>query len=47
MQAAAQRLLNALPEEPYPEDMWHEKVEAAWQFVLARYGASPTTGVTA
>ena len=33
-------VLNALPEEPYPEDLWHEKVEATWAFVLSRYGSS-------
>ncbi len=25
--------LNELPEEPYPEGLWDEKVEAVWQFV--------------
>jgi type I restriction enzyme R subunit len=26
--------LNELPEEPYPEAMWNEKVDSVWQFVL-------------
>jgi hypothetical protein len=25
--------LNSLPEDPYPEDLWKEKVDAVWQFV--------------
>jgi type I restriction enzyme R subunit len=29
--------LNELPEDPYPEPMWNEKVEAVWQFVFNRY----------
>jgi type I restriction enzyme R subunit len=32
-------ILNNLPEAPYPEELWHQKVEATWSFVLARYGA--------
>ena len=32
--------LNELPEEPYPEAVWHEKVGAVWDFVLRKYGAS-------
>ena len=28
--------LNELPEEPYPQATWDEKVEAVWQFVYAR-----------
>jgi type I restriction enzyme R subunit len=30
--------LNGLPEEPYPEDVWNEKVGEVWRFVLQRYG---------
>ena len=30
-------VLNSLPEDPYPQDLWDEKVEATWQFVLSRY----------
>lgn len=29
--------LDRLPQEPYPELMWKEKVEAVWQFVFTRY----------
>jgi type I restriction enzyme R subunit len=25
--------LNELPEEPYPQDLWEEKVEDVWQFI--------------
>jgi type I restriction enzyme R subunit len=31
-------VLNTLPEDTYPEDLWHEKVDLTWQFVLSRYG---------
>ncbi len=26
--------LNELPEEPYPQDLWDEKVEEVWQFIF-------------
>jgi type I restriction enzyme R subunit len=26
--------LNELPEEPYPQQLWEEKVESVWQFVF-------------
>ena len=29
-------VLNTLPEEPYPEELWNSKVEATWQFVFGR-----------
>ena len=29
-----EEVLNELPEEPYPKDLWDEKVEATWQFVF-------------
>jgi type I restriction enzyme R subunit len=29
--------LNELPEDPYPEDIWNEKVDAVWQFVFSHY----------
>jgi hypothetical protein len=35
--------LNELPEEPYPETTWNEKVEAVWQFVY--HHMSGGTGV--
>lgn len=28
--------LNELPEEPYPEPIWNEKVDAVWSFIFAR-----------
>ena len=30
-------VLHTLPDEPCPQNLWDEKVEATWQFVLARY----------
>ena len=39
-------VLNTLPEEPYPKDLWDEKVEATWQFVLSRY-ATGSVGMVA
>ena len=30
--------LDGLPEEPFPREVWDEKVEAVWQFVSSRYG---------
>jgi type I restriction enzyme, R subunit len=38
-------VLNTLPEEPYPGEMWNEKVEATWEFILARYGAAESPGL--
>lgn len=34
--------LNALPEEPYPQALWDQKVDQVWDFVLRRYAGSPT-----
>lgn len=31
--------LNELPDEPYPEALWTEKVEAVWQFVYHHMGS--------
>jgi type I restriction enzyme R subunit len=31
--------LNELPEEPYPEPVWNEKVDAVWSFIFARQQA--------
>jgi type I restriction enzyme R subunit len=33
--------LNELPEEPYPQDLWEEKVEAVWQFVYHHATGQP------
>jgi type I restriction enzyme R subunit len=35
--------LNELPQEPYPEPLWNEKVEAVWSFIFARQAAAPAT----
>jgi type I restriction enzyme R subunit len=35
--------LNALPERPYPDDLWKQKVEEVWDFVLQRYGTGART----
>ncbi|WP_234731322.1 type I restriction endonuclease subunit R [Acidocella facilis] len=29
-------VLNTLPAEPYPEELWNAKVDATWQFVFGR-----------
>ena len=31
-----EEVLNELPEEPYPKELWDLKVEEAWQFVFGR-----------
>lgn len=28
--------LNELPEEPYPETIWNEKVDAVWAFIFSK-----------
>jgi type I restriction enzyme, R subunit len=28
--------LNELPEEPYPQLLWEQKVDRVWQFVFSR-----------
>ena len=32
--------LNDLPEEPYPEPLWNDKVDAVWQFVYHHMSAA-------
>ncbi|WP_372622490.1 type I restriction endonuclease subunit R [Falsiroseomonas sp.] len=39
--------LNELPEEPYPQTLWEEKVETVWQFVYGHMSAPPGAGATA
>jgi type I restriction enzyme R subunit len=34
--------LNELPEEPYPEDLWNQKVDATWQFIFTHYSSAET-----
>jgi hypothetical protein len=36
--------LNELPEEPYPQAMWNQKVDSVWQFVLSRYPGPEAAG---
>ena len=36
VQSTIRFTLNELPEEPYPEPVWNEKVEAVWAFIFAR-----------
>jgi type I restriction enzyme R subunit len=36
VQSTIRFTLNELPEEPYPEPVWNEKVDAVWAFVFAR-----------
>jgi type I restriction enzyme R subunit len=33
--------LNELPEEPYPEPLWNEKVDAVWDFIFFRPRTCP------
>jgi hypothetical protein len=37
--------LNELPEEPYVELVWNEKVDAVWAFVFARKQARSGHGI--
>jgi type I restriction enzyme R subunit len=44
VQSAIRFTLNELPEEPYPERLCNEKVDAVWAFVFARqHNASAST----
>ncbi|MEY8689647.1 MAG: type I restriction endonuclease subunit R [Leptothrix sp. (in: b-proteobacteria)] len=36
--------LNELPEEPYPQDVWQQKVDAVWQFVYTHGKGQPGAG---
>lgn len=36
-----EQVLNDLPEAPYPPELWQQKVEATWQFLLSRPSATP------
>ena len=40
VEATIRFTLNELPEEPYPEPVWKEKVDAVWAFVFARQDAA-------
>jgi type I restriction enzyme R subunit len=39
--------LNELPEEPYPQAMWNQKVDSVWQFVFSRYPGPSEAGARA
>ncbi len=39
VQSTIRFTLNELPEEPYPEPVWNEKVDAVWAFIFARRAA--------
>ena len=38
--------LNELPEEPYPQDLWDEKVEEVWQFIYHQPSGQAGAGAT-
>jgi type I restriction enzyme, R subunit len=40
VQSTIRFTLNELPEEPYPEPVWNEKVDAVWAFIFARRTAN-------
>jgi type I restriction enzyme R subunit len=39
VQSTIRFTLNELPEEPYPEPLWNEKVDAVWAFIFVRQAA--------
>ena len=41
-----EEVLNELPEEPYPKELWDLKVEEAWQFVFGRPNWRPEATAT-
>jgi type I restriction enzyme R subunit len=47
VRAAIRFELNALPEQPYPEPLWNEKVDAVWQHVFQTYRTPPPTNFRA
>jgi type I restriction enzyme R subunit len=46
VQSTIRFTLNELPEEPYPEPVWNEKVDAVWSFIFARRQEQPGQGAT-
>src|SRR5262245_22163645 len=36
VQSTIRFTLNELPDEPYPEPLWNEKVDAVWSFIFSR-----------
>jgi type I restriction enzyme R subunit len=45
VQSTIRFTLNELPEEPYPEPVWNEKVDAVWAFIFARRAAQSETTI--
>jgi type I restriction enzyme R subunit len=41
VRAGIREELNKLPEQPYPEELWDQKVDEIWDFVLQRYSGVP------
>ena len=39
VQSTIRFTLDELPQEPYPEPLWNEKVDAVWAFIFARRGS--------
>ncbi len=39
--------LNELPEDPYPQELWYEKVETVWRFVYENMATASAAGVAA
>jgi type I restriction enzyme R subunit len=46
VQSTIRFTLNELPEEPYPEPAWNEKVDAVWAFIFARQQAHSNRSTT-
>ncbi len=44
VQWTIKQVLNELPEEPYPEELWNLKVEETWQFVFGRQASGGGVG---
>ena len=38
--------LNELPDAPYPQELWDEKVDAVWQFIYHQPLVAPHTGMS-
>jgi type I restriction enzyme R subunit len=45
VQSTIRFTLNELPEEPYPEPVWNEKVDAVWAFIFARRQVQSETAI--
>ena len=40
-------ILNELPEDPYPQSLWDQKVDAVWQFIYHQAAGVPREGTMA